>query len=401
MRESGTVDQLKRLQKRHKAHPYAKDSRRCALRFLTIQIKGTLYTHDFQADPELPEGLRHALKHSTLLAHNIDFDATILRRHGIELSSTWVDTMLGARLLGLGKERGNHDAIEEELDLTEEAELCSDDAPPLDNPADNNYGAVVARYLGVRLDKSLGASDWSLPPTSKQMQYVENDVAYLGPLWAVLEAELHAAKLYDCFVERMEFAPRLNTIKMTAPINRTLCEQDHARALAEREDCKKRLREAFSQLRFEIPPSRRKKVKKIAGTPAGAKLTVELDEREPLNPNKPEHVKAALASHGIIVPDAKKKTLARLDHPSARLFIAHSEAKALLTTIAGILHNVFADGRVRAGGWNQIAARTGRLHSTEPNLQNLPRRWRKARSAGRHPVAQERSFPDRDGDHRP
>ena len=37
---------------------------------------------------------------------------------------------------------------------------------------------------------------------------------HLLPLWEALEPELRAAKLYDCFAERMEFAPRLNAIKM-------------------------------------------------------------------------------------------------------------------------------------------------------------------------------------------
>ena len=38
--------------------------------------------------------------------------------------------------------------------------------------------------------------------------------------------------------------------------------------------------------------------------------------------------------------------------------------------------SLFPDGRVRASGWNQLAARTGRIISTEPNLQQVPRDWR-------------------------
>ena len=157
------ADSLKKLKNRQslgKAHPYAKDPRRCAIRFLTIELDGVLYTHDFLTDPELPAKLKYALAHSVLIGHNLDFDATVLRRYGIELSSTWIDTMLAARLLGLGKERGSEDAIEEEED--EEVETgdrrrrgaAAATHGPVDNPADNGYGAVVARYLGIRWPKT-------------------------------------------------------------------------------------------------------------------------------------------------------------------------------------------------------------------------------------------------------
>ena len=98
---------------------------------------------------------------------------------------------------------------------------------------------------------------------------------------------------------------------------------------------------------------------------------------EPLNPNKSDHIVVALASRKILVENAQKKTLARVDAPEALLFIDYITAKSRLTTIKGIAGSAFPDGRVRASGWNQIAARTGRLHSVKPNLQNIPRRWRK------------------------
>ena len=262
----GAGSSLKKRQSLGKAHPYAKDPRRCAIRFLTTELDGVLYTHDFLAAPELPEKLKDALAHSVLMGHNLDFDVTVLRRYGIELSSTWIDTMLAARLLGLGKERGSEDAVEEEdLDASDEEEEPVNQTPS-DNPADNGYGAVVARYLGIHLAKDCGGSDWSGQLSQEQLDYIKNDVIHLLPLWEVLQRELQAANIHECFAERMEFAPRLNTIKMTGvPVDSSLCESDRERAQRDLQEQKGRIQAAFSGLLFPVPKSRCKKSKRGKG----------------------------------------------------------------------------------------------------------------------------------------
>ena len=100
------------LRRRNKglAHPWAKDPRRCALRFLTVHdAEGTFgsdpLTIDLQASPELPGNVREALATCALVGHNLDFDLTVLRRHAVAVSGSVIDTMLASRLLGLGKEK--------------------------------------------------------------------------------------------------------------------------------------------------------------------------------------------------------------------------------------------------------------------------------------------------------
>jgi hypothetical protein len=85
----------------------------------------------------------------------------VLKRHGIECSNSVIDTMLASQLLGLGRERGADDVLEEDDEQTE--------TEFIDNPTDNALDAVVRRYLGVSIDPAiatLGNSDWSLPITN-------------------------------------------------------------------------------------------------------------------------------------------------------------------------------------------------------------------------------------------
>ena len=230
---------------------------------------------------------------------------------------------------------------------------------------------MVARYLGIPLAKDCGESDWSGPPTPAQREYIKNDVVHLLPLWEVLKRELAAANLYECFIERMEFAPRLNAIKMAGvPIDITQCESDREQAQQDIQGRAERIQAAFPEILFPVPKSRCKKSKRGKGGSAGKEGPPPVQEMEPLNPNKPQHIIAALASLGARVEDTKMITLERVDAPEAELFIGHAKAKSRYTMIKGISRNTFPDGRVRASGWNQIAARTGRLHSVEPNPQN-------------------------------
>lgn len=64
----------------------------------------------------------------------------------------------------------------------------------LGHPAQIGYGSLVAERLGHTLAKGHTRTDWSRRPlTPEQLQYAEDDVRYLVPLYLDLQAALQAA----------------------------------------------------------------------------------------------------------------------------------------------------------------------------------------------------------------
>jgi DNA polymerase I-like protein with 3'-5' exonuclease and polymerase domains len=373
------------------AHPYAKDSRRCALRFVTVQTEEGLETFDVLGSKlVLPLHIQEHLVNRTIVGHNLDFDITVLRRYALRTSNQVVDTMLAARLLGLGKERGSEDAGQlkdflnyelveswlpnDALNGDEEADACFYDP----DPSDNGLDAVVLRYLGIKLPPDCGDFDWGRADVGfAQLLYMRADVEHLPALWERLANELEKEGLLSCFHERMEFFPHLNRIKMTGiPIDVGLRDRDREQTATLKAARRQAVCDCFSDYRPWKPKSRQRKERIVLSD--GKKVSVPIEEQEDFNPDSWQQVIPALALHGIEAHDTQKTTLTAIDATETKLLVEYSEAKSRLVTIEGICRSTFNDGRVHAAGWNQLAARTGRLHSTVPNLQNIPREWRQA-----------------------
>ncbi len=69
--------------------------------------------------------------------------------------------------------------------------------------------------------------------------------------------------------------------------------------------------------------------------------------------------------------DALQSLLERTGHPFLEHLLRHRDVIRLRQTVEGLLRTVAADGRIHTT-YNQIIAATGRLSSTDPNLQNIP-----------------------------
>ncbi|MBZ5733396.1 DNA polymerase I [Nocardioides sp. TRM66260-LWL] len=76
--------------------------------------------------------------------------------------------------------------------------------------------------------------------------------------------------------------------------------------------------------------------------------------------------------------DALQALYAKTEHPFLLHLLRHRDVTRLRQTIEGLLKSVAPDGRIHTT-FNQTIAATGRLSSTEPNLQNIPIRTEEGR----------------------
>ena len=101
-----------------------------------------------------------ALAGRELIFHAADYDLRLLKKHHDFTPTEIFDTMLAARLLG-----------EKHFGL----------------------GALVEKFLGIKLDKGPQKADWAQRPLTKRMEdYARNDTRYLKTLEEKLKAELTA-----------------------------------------------------------------------------------------------------------------------------------------------------------------------------------------------------------------
>jgi DNA polymerase-1 len=76
--------------------------------------------------------------------------------------------------------------------------------------------------------------------------------------------------------------------------------------------------------------------------------------------------------------DALQQLYVKTGHPFLEHMLRHRDVSRLRQTVEGLLKTVADDGRIHTT-FNQIIAATGRLSSTDPNLQNIPIRTEEGR----------------------
>src|SRR5205814_10674493 len=76
--------------------------------------------------------------------------------------------------------------------------------------------------------------------------------------------------------------------------------------------------------------------------------------------------------------DALQGLYAQTEHPLLMHLLRHRDVAKLKTTVDGLLKSISDDGRIHTTYYQTVAA-TGRLSSTDPNLQNIPIRTEEGR----------------------
>jgi DNA polymerase-1 len=76
--------------------------------------------------------------------------------------------------------------------------------------------------------------------------------------------------------------------------------------------------------------------------------------------------------------DALQSLFEKTEHPFLQHLLRHRDVARLRQTVEGLLKTVMSDGRIHTT-FNQLIAATGRLSSTDPNLQNIPIRTEEGR----------------------
>ena len=76
--------------------------------------------------------------------------------------------------------------------------------------------------------------------------------------------------------------------------------------------------------------------------------------------------------------DALQALYVKTEHPFLLALLRHRDVSRLRQTVEGLLKTVVPDGRIHTT-FNQLIAATGRLSSTDPNLQNIPVRTEEGR----------------------
>ena len=170
----------------------------------------------------------------------------------------------------------------------------------------HDLGSVLERYLGVKIPKELGGSDWGgLVLTEEQIEYAKNDVRYLLPLKGVLSEKLEAAGLTRIF----ELESRLLPIIARMEIHGFAV--DTARMREMREAARKKADAIAVELRiaFDNPKLNPGSTKQLMA--AFEATGVKLENTERGNPDLPRRPQGQADSR------LEGGSQARLEHPNA------------------------------------------------------------------------------------
>lgn len=264
--------------------------------------------------------------------HNAKFDQLVLHAHGIRVQGAIFDTMIAANLVIKDWQRAGLKSLSEYY-----------------------FNEPMLTYEEVV--KANKYKDFSYVPLSLAIEYAAADAHQTYKLKAVLENELKQEKLFTLYKELEEplaqilFAMEAEGILLDVPLLQQLDEKVVADIKAIEQKIIAIVGEKQQHVNFNSP----RQIEQLLFTDLG------------LPPQK----KSAKGT-GYSTDQEVLEALSHL-HPVPGLLLKYRELTKLKSTYIDALPTYVnpRDGRVHTT-FNQIAVATGRLASSEPNLQNIP-----------------------------
>lgn len=301
------------------------------------------------------------------IAHSGSFDFGFLRHNGLDLRSRWVyDTRTVASLLiprpeSLGLEPLAEKLLGKQLYKLDRTKMSDYSREQLHNYCltDCRYTFELYNYLRQRVDVNF-VETWILPAT-----FFCADMEYDGVY--VEKTGLEAYSLQEA-AKRDRLLEELKDLAKPAII------AYHENQVKELSQTYKEMYEKARE-KAKTPESKEKAVRRYALLEAAA-----VSRLEPFNFSSPKQLGWLLRDYyGLSIRDrdgedsTAEVVLRSIDHPLCQKLCDFRESEKLVgSSIPALLENIKADGHVHTR-YNIGGTRTGRLSSSGPNLQQIPK----------------------------
>jgi len=278
-------------------------------------------------------------------AHNAIYDLVVLRRHGLEVRGLAFDTMIAAYLL---------------------------------DPGGRGFGLknLAWRKLGVEMTsiseligKGRDQKTMAQVPIAAAASYAVADVEATERLARLLEAELKENQLWDLFVQ------------VEIPLVEVLVAMEMAGVALDIEHLKQMSRELYLRI-----TALEGEIYEMAGHPFNVSSTQQLGTVlfEELGLPAKVRTKTGYSTSAGVLEELRGM------HPLIELVLEHRQLSKLKSTYLDALPLLVnrRTGRVHTS-YNQTGTVTGRISSSDPNLQNIPIRTEIGRKVRRAFIAEE------------
>jgi DNA polymerase I len=280
-----------------------------------------------------------AKKERWLVGHNFKYDELILRRHGFTMSEINFDTMIASYLLDPGNSHGLKDLASRELNVTM-----------------TTYDQVTKKQRGKQLA-------FAQVPIVDATEYAAADALMTLQLTEKLTPRLETEGMLD-LLRNVEL-PLSHTL-VDLELNGILLNVNELHLIGERLDSKLKLleKQAYELAGKEFNLSAPRQLETILFD----ELKLKVIKRTKTARSTDAEVLEALAS----------------EHALPSVIFEHRQLAKLKSTYIDTLPElVHPDTKRIHGRFNQTVAATGRLSSSDPNLQNIPIRSEEGREIRR------------------